>query len=168
MTARRPGLKHETSAGGVVVRAVDGETQVCLIARERLRMRAPAIAAPAQPVWCLPKGHVEPGESPEAAALREVQEETGVRARLVAPLGQIAYQFLDPSDGRRCAKVVHYFLCEYLDGTTEQHDAEALEARWMPLAEALERLTYANERRIVLAAQTQLAAPDGTPRAADH
>ena len=141
----------QVSAGGVVVRRTPAGASVCLIARLRHRR-----ASQGDVVWCLPKGHLEAGESAEQAALREIREETGVRSRILRPLGEVRYSYLDPVDGARYAKTVHHFLCEYLDGEPLLHDAEVVETRWMPIAEAAARLAYENERRILALAETEL------------
>ncbi len=147
----------QVSAGGVIARHVDGRIEVCLIARARQ-----GHAAAGTLVWCLPKGHVESGESLAETALREVAEETGLRGRIRESLGTIAYQFVAPEDGRRYAKTVHYFLCDYLDGTPDAHDGEVREARWTSLETAIGQLTYDNERRILVRARALLASTDST------
>lgn len=101
--------------------------------------------------WALPKGLVRQGESLEDAALREVREETGLDAEIVAPLEPIAYWFWWPRGGRKVRhhKVVHYFLMTYRGGDLADHDDEVDDARWFPLEEALERASYENERNIL-------------------
>ena len=104
------------------------------------------LAANGAKVLALPKGHPEEGESPGEAALREVREEAGVQTRLVEPLGDVRYWYT--RDGRRIAKVVSFFLLEYVGGEVEDHDFEVEQARWMPLEDAARDLTYAGEREM--------------------
>jgi 8-oxo-dGTP pyrophosphatase MutT (NUDIX family) len=103
-------------------------------------------AANGSKVLALPKGHPEQGESAEDAALREVREEAGVEARLVAPLGDVRYWYT--RGGRRIAKVVSFFLLAYVSGEVEDHDFEVEQACWMPLENAARELTYAGEREM--------------------
>ena len=107
-------------------------------------------AANGSKVLALPKGHPEQGESAEDAALREVREEAGVEARLVAPLGDVRYWYT--RGGRRIAKVVSFFLLAYISGEVEDHDFEVEQACWMPLENAARELTYAGEREMALRA----------------
>ena len=125
----------EFSAGGVVVRG--GACVVIVPTR---------LAANGSKVLALPKGHPEDGESPVDAALREVREEAGVEARLVEPLGDVRYWYT--RDGRRIAKVVSFFLLDYVSGAVDDHDFEVEHACWMPLEEAARELTYAGEREM--------------------
>ena len=104
------------------------------------------LAANGSKVLALPKGHPEDGESPVDAALREVREEAGVDARLVEPLGEVRYWYT--RDGRRIAKVVSFFLLDYVSGAVDDHDFEVEHACWMPLEEAARELTYAGEREM--------------------
>jgi 8-oxo-dGTP pyrophosphatase MutT (NUDIX family) len=123
----------EFSAGGVVVR--DGKCVVIVPTRR---------AADGSKVLALPKGHPEDGESEADAALREVREEAGVEARLVEKLGDVRYWYT--RDGRRIAKVVSFFLLEYLGGEVADHDGEVEDARWLALDRAARELTYKGER----------------------
>ena len=77
---------------------------------------------------------MEAGETPEQTAAREVREETGVVANVVCPLGDVRYTYR--RGGRRVRKTVHFFLCEYVEGSTDDHDHEVDEARWIALASA--------------------------------
>ena len=89
--------------------------------------------------WVLPKGMLEPGESSEAAALREVTEETGARGRTQARLGSLEYWFRDGEE--RVLKTVAFFLMRYEHGrlgrVAEASRHEVAEVRWLQLAEAL-------------------------------
>ncbi|MBB4661183.1 NUDIX hydrolase [Conexibacter arvalis] len=127
---------RELSAGGVVVR--DGEVIVIVPTRR---------GAQGQRVLGLPKGHVDPGETAEQAARREVREEAGVDADLVEKLGDVRYFY--QRDGQRIFKMVRFFLFDYRSGALEDHDDEVEEARWMPLAEAARALSYRGEREMV-------------------
>jgi len=102
------------------------------------------LAANGAKVLALPKGHPEEGESPGEAALREVREEAGVVARLVEPLGDVRYWYT--RNGRRIAKVVSFFLLEYVSGEVADHDREVEDARWLALERAARELTYRGER----------------------
>lgn len=117
----------------------EGGWEVCMIRRSRYRGEA----------WCLPKGHVEAREDEEAAALREVREETGLTGKIVEPLGKITYSFTDPQDNHAYIKTVTFYLMHAIAGTAWPSDGEALEVRWMRLPEAMRRATYENERQIL-------------------
>jgi len=109
--------------------------------------------------WQLPKGIVERGESPELAAQREVHEEGGVEAQLVAPLQMVEYWFLATEDGARVRyhKFVHFFLFEYEQGDVAEHDHEVEESRWVSLDEAGAMLAYRSERAVLAEAATLLS-----------
>ena len=98
-------------------------------------------------MWSLPKGHLERGESLEAAAVREVTEETGITGRVLAPLGVIDFYFT--AEGRRVHKTVHHYLLIAEGGELNNDDAEVEEVAWVPLDELPERLAYADERRLL-------------------
>jgi 8-oxo-dGTP pyrophosphatase MutT (NUDIX family) len=139
--------RTETSAGGVVFRPGDddGRYDVALIRTHERR-------------WQLPKGWIEPDETPEAAAIREVREEAGVDAELVGPLDRIEYWYnsnYEPEPAR-VHKFVHFFLLRFVGGSTEDHDDEVTEARWVEIGEADGMLAFRDERRMVAMARDAL------------
>jgi 8-oxo-dGTP pyrophosphatase MutT (NUDIX family) len=144
----RRGLRkvEETSAGGLVVDRTDGTPRVALIGRVDRRGRL---------LWSLPKGHLEAGETAEDAAIREVEEETGIRGRVVASLGTIDYWFV--AEDRRIHKTVHHYLLEASGGELSDADVEVDEVAWVPLGELAGRLAYAGERRLAETAAGLLA-----------
>jgi ADP-ribose pyrophosphatase YjhB (NUDIX family) len=97
-------------------------------------------------LWSLPKGHLEEGESAEDAAVREVEEETGIRGRVLASLGSIDYWFV--AEDRRIHKTVHHYLLEAAGGELSDDDVEVDQVAWVPLDELPGRLAYAGERRL--------------------
>jgi mutator protein MutT len=139
-----PRAQLEVSAGGVVVRA--GETIVIVPTRRD---------ANGNRVLALPKGHVDPGETPEQAAARELREEAGVDGELVEKLGDVRYYY--QRSGRRIHKQVTFFLFRYSGGDPADHDDEVEEARWLELSEASTALTYPGEREMVERAMSAIA-----------
>jgi 8-oxo-dGTP pyrophosphatase MutT (NUDIX family) len=124
-------IELETSYGGVVVRG--DEVLVITPAGRR--------------VTGLPKGGMEAGETPEQAAAREVREETGVVATVRRPLGDVRYTYR--RNGRRVRKTVHFFLFDFVEGSTDDHDHEVDDARWIGIAGAPAELTYPGERALI-------------------
>ena len=155
MTASMRGMaryptRQAVSAGGLVFEDRAAQRWVVLISRRN---------AAGQLQWTLPKGGLEAGEDVQDAAVREVREETGLRSRIVDKLGVVDYWFVWRPDEVRYHKYVHYYLMAYVDGSTDEHDDEAEEVAWMPLEEAVARLTHTNERRLVSLADPAAAPP---------
>ncbi len=107
--------------------------------------------------WCLPKGHLESGEDAPTAALREVLEETGVRASILEPIGQVSYRFTALDRRTLIHKTVAFFLMQAIGDSQPHADThEVLEARWMPLDEAMACATYDSERELLVKARQRL------------
>jgi 8-oxo-dGTP pyrophosphatase MutT (NUDIX family) len=140
MSTERGDHLTETSYGGVVIR---GEDVLVITPTGRQR------------VLGLPKGGPNPGERPEDTAAREVREETGIHAAMREPLGDVTYWYR--RGGRRVLKTVHFFLFDFVSGSTDDHDHEVDDARWMPLDEARTALSYPGERALIDGALSKLA-----------
>lgn len=140
-------MDAEFSAGGVVVDR-GSDPPACLVIVPTRR------AADGAKVLALPKGHPDAAETAEAAAVREVREETGVDAIVVDTLGDVRYVY--QRSGRRIAKVVRFFLMEYRGGRLEDHDHEVETVRWMALAQAATTLSHTGERDMAARALARL------------
>lgn len=134
-------LKTESqrSAGGVAFRETGGGLEIAII------LTNPELR------WQLPKGMIDPGETAEQSALREVREEAGIEAEIVAPIDRTEYWFVAERRGVRSRfhKYVDWFAMGYLSGDVADHDHEVAEARWVTVDEALKMLVFKNEREIV-------------------
>jgi 8-oxo-dGTP pyrophosphatase MutT (NUDIX family) len=110
-------------------------------------------------VWALPKGLIDPGETPAETAVRETAEETGVEARLVGKLGDVRYVYT--WEGERVFKIVSFFLLRRVRGRIGDlppgMEREVAEARWLPLQDAPSVLAYRGEREMAARAGEALA-----------
>lgn len=146
---RRKPIKRAQSAGGVVFDRTGDEVLILILQHEAGK-------------WMLPKGTIEPGETSEAVALREVHEEAGLsNLRVVSDLGRERYSFFWRSEDTFYDKTVHYFLLEFLGGeeTRPQSEEGFVAAEWVTFAEALARIRYKETREIVRRAQNALERP---------
>jgi 8-oxo-dGTP diphosphatase len=137
--------RRELSAGGIVYRRSAGTIEIALI---RTGKR-----------WGLPKGHVEQGEGIQEAACREVLEETGLEGEVVAKLGDISYRYAYKKAGGESVRVfkrVHFYLLRWSKGEVHGHDYEVDEARWFTLDEALGKLSYPTEQKMIRNAMTMM------------
>jgi 8-oxo-dGTP pyrophosphatase MutT (NUDIX family) len=133
---------HERSAGGLVLK------------RERDRYYGLIIGRATPRIWALPKGHIEQDEGIEAAAIREVLEETGIRGTIIVKLSDIRYWFY--ANKTKHNKIVHFFLMRYVEGTPMPQAGEVDEALWVPLDQLGDTLTHVNERRLIEIACTMV------------
>lgn len=149
MAGREFRTKRAVSSGGVLYRTQNGKIEVVVISPSGTK------------TWGLPKGGFQNNETPEQAATREVREETGIDGEIVAKIDDIRYWFASGRQKTRFFKTVHFYLLRYLGGSTDQHDWEVREARWVPIEEVERMLTYENERRIVHKAASLIAKVEG-------
>lgn len=138
---------HEVSAGGIVLEELSAGSRAALIGK---------LDRHGKLAWTLPKGHVEQGESLEVTAVREVAEETGLTAHVMGSLGSLDYWFV--FEQRRIHKVVHHYLMVRDSGELDDSDPEVDTVDWVPVCELDDRLTYANERKILPLLHELLAA----------
>ncbi len=125
------------SSGGVVYKKEDGRIEIALTNHDERK------------VWSLPKGLVEKGESLEETALREVNEETGLTGEIVGEIDKIDYWFYWKPKNTRYHKFVHFYLVKHTGGDSSKHDWEVTEVRWFPIDEAIETLSYKDEKVVV-------------------
>jgi 8-oxo-dGTP pyrophosphatase MutT (NUDIX family) len=155
-------MVREISAGGVVLRELSGTWHVALIEPQRESApNAKAARSRTKASLALPKGLVDPGETAPITALREVHEETGVVAELIAKLADTRYVYVrNWGDGERVFKIVSFYLLRYISGeiddVTPAMRIEVKRAVWFPIAEASVQLMYSNERKVLRMAQDYL------------
>jgi len=142
----RARAQRETSAGGVVYRLHDGSALFLLIKDSYQN-------------WGFPKGHLETGERPEDAAMREVREETGIDdLALRGRIETIDWYFR--FRGQLIHKVCHFYLMETSQATTNPQHAEGITAcRWVSFDEARSAISYANARKVLGRANEMIAGP---------
>jgi 8-oxo-dGTP pyrophosphatase MutT (NUDIX family) len=135
MDAARRKTRNEHSSGGAVLASRGGVLHVALIAtRGKTR-------------WGLPKGAVGEGETSEAAALREVLEETGIKARIVRRLDTIEYFFR--AGDTLIQKRVDFYLMEYVEGDLQPQLSEVDDVEWVELSAAVQRASFESERKLL-------------------
>jgi 8-oxo-dGTP pyrophosphatase MutT (NUDIX family) len=139
--------KTQVSAGGVAFRRHPERVEVALI------------SVGAGPRWQLPKGMVNPGETNEIAAMREVREEAGVETELGELIDRVEYWYYATDQGERVRfhKYVYFYLLRYTQGDVADHDHEVNEARWFEIDAAYNLLTFDSERGVMAKAKTMIA-----------
>lgn len=145
-------MVREISAGGVVVRRSAHGWSLAVIEPQREGSHSKSTFA--KPVLALPKGLIDPGETAEEAAQREVREETGLTSVRIAKLTDIKYVYVRSwGDRARVFKIVSFFLFKYKSGRigniSPEMRIEVKQARWIALAEAVHALDYRGEKEVV-------------------
>ncbi len=128
-------MKYQFSAGGIVFKK-DKKNIFILVAKHSQHKG-----------WVFPKGLIGDnikGEKKEETALREVSEETGVKARILKPLEEVSYWFVFEKE--KIKKTVYYFLMEYISEEKEEKDNEMEEVEWLKKEEVKKRLTYKSDK----------------------
>jgi 8-oxo-dGTP pyrophosphatase MutT (NUDIX family) len=131
--------RREISAGCVVYRSTEGLTEVALIQpRDRK-------------AWALPKGLIERGEAPEAAARREAQEETGLSGTIVGRIDTIKYSYMAKWEKppTRVFKIVTFYLLEFTEGDPSRHDREVDRVEWFAIDAAIDVASYPQEKTVI-------------------
>ena len=141
MAKEKAKWQRSYSAGGIVYRQSPEGVEVVLIHPNKWNSQE------GTGQWGLPKGLYKDGESPEIAAVREVQEETGVTGEIIQRIGEVKYFF--KWQGENIFKTVQFYLMKYVSGEAKSDGFEIHEARFVPLTQALTLLTRKNEREIM-------------------
>jgi 8-oxo-dGTP pyrophosphatase MutT (NUDIX family) len=139
--------RDQISSGGVAFRWQDSNPEIAIVSvKPSLR-------------WQLPKGIVDPGESPDITAVREVREEAGIETDLLFLIETIEYWYRSTKYGKpiRFHKFVHFYLLQYCSGNVTDHDHEVAEAHWVSFEEAIKMLVFKSEREVVEKAQEMIA-----------
>ena len=128
-------------------RTTDGVTEVALIQPHDRK------------AWALPKGLIEPGEAPEAAAQREAREETGLSGTIVSRLDTIKYSYMAKWETPpiRVFKIVTFYLLRFTEGDPSQHDREVDRVEWFPIETAIASASYPQEKSIIRKAKELIA-----------
>ena len=129
------------SAGGVLYKKDSGKFKICLVSKRQGR------------VWALPKGRLNEGECPEQTARREILEETGHKADIVDILDEITYNFFIKETLTLYHKKVTFYLMKLLQENAQQRDEENDSVVWLDMGEAIKRLSYLNEKKVLKKAQ---------------
>ena len=141
--------KREISAGGVVYKRSKIEDH-------RSKMYWLVAKHSGYKKWLLPKGLIDDGETSEEAAVREVKEETGVRAKIIEKIKPVE-KYVYTLSGKKIFKIVQYFLMEYVSGDIADHDWEMEEVEWLDFDGARERLDFSGQKKILSQARSMIA-----------
>jgi len=136
-------FRREFSAGGVCFKKEKGEIFIVIYKPK------------GRETWQLPKGQIDKGETSKEAAVREVKEEGGIEGRIIEKIDTIKYFF--NWQGEKIFKTVSFYLMEYVDGRPEDHGWEAEIAEWVKVDEAIQRLTFKDEKEVVKKAKALIA-----------
>lgn len=138
-------VKRKEAAGGIVIRTTaQGTLETVLVQHTGHKG------------WGFPKGHLDPGELPKAAAIREVEEETGACGEILASLPSTEYSFVNEK-GKKINKIVYWYLMNYTGEGNQTHAHEIAGLLWVPLQEVRGYLKFQNDLDLFDAAQPLIA-----------
>ena len=139
--------EERISAGGVAFRNENGSVEIAIIQTFK------------EGRWQLPKGLIDPGETPEQAAIREVREEAGITCEIVEEIDSVDYWYVDRwgKEPARVHKFVHFFLMKYIAGNVADHDDEVVDVRWSDIEDAVKTLAFNDEKNMVRKANELLS-----------
>ena len=129
-------MKREISAGGVVYK--NSDDGVMWLAGK----------SSAYKKWVLPKGRIDGKDTMEQTAVREVEEETGIKAKIVAKIKPVE-KYMYTLKGEKIFKIVQYFVMEYVGGDVADHDWEMEEVEWLGFEEAYKRLEFSGQKKML-------------------
>lgn len=127
-------IKRVFSAGGIVLKREDSIVKILVTQHS------------GHHGWDFPKGHLETGETSERAALREVEEETGVRAKILEKVGQTQYFYFEGN--QKVFKTVTFFLMDYIDEGEATTAFEVSDKVWLPVGKVSEKLTFKDTKKL--------------------
>lgn len=148
-------MKREFSAGGIVLRGV--YTERSRSAQDKSSWEVLLTQHSQNKHWSFPKGLIDPGQTIEETALREVKEEGGVKAEILEKLGYSKYIYT--FNGEKIFKVVTYFVMKYISGDPKDHDWEMMDAGWFSPDEALKKLSFSRDKALLKDALSFLEEP---------
>lgn len=134
-------MKRVFSAGGIVYKKGGEDLKFLLVKNQSMKN-------PETDYWGFPKGHVESGETIKEGALREVEEETSIKANIIEKIGDIKYIFTNPATNEKFLKTVTYYLMEYFSGDAKGHNWEVSEAEFFSAEEVLNKLSFDKDKAI--------------------
>ena len=139
--------QERISAGGVAIRNENGRVEIAIIQTSK------------EGRWQLPKGLIDPGETPEQAAIREVREEAGITCEIVEKIDSVDYWYVDRwgTEPMRVHKYVHFYLMKYISGDVGDHDDEVIDVRWSDIEQAINTLAFNDEKNMVKKANDVLS-----------
>jgi 8-oxo-dGTP diphosphatase len=138
------------AAGGIIIDAESGSPRVLLVHRPRYDD------------WSFPKGKLDPGETVEQAAVREVEEETGLTCRIIRKAATLRYAYRTRNKGALRPKKVHYFLMQRASGDIHVPGEEVDKAEWFDIDDAIRKLSYEQDRKLLTSLQAMIRREQGS------
>jgi 8-oxo-dGTP pyrophosphatase MutT (NUDIX family) len=128
--------RREFSSGGAVYKQ-DGDKILWLVCQHSGYHK-----------WVLPKGLIDPGEKSEETAIREVEEETGIKTKIIAKIPE-PEKYVYTLNGEKVFKLVQYYLMEYVSGDIKNHDFEMEAVEWLSYDDAYAKLNFHGAKAVL-------------------